>query len=182
MADLTATLIALPEEELTSLITRVSLARETKALHSRLPKILTPFAFNLRIARPAENVMVEQDGGANYCYCAVDRRTVAISVSLPNCSSDPSYPSVSSESQLEEPEMNDTTPVQKEIIVQWGKWKTASRYLSGFAESENYFVSLRYGKPLNQARYDHSNAQEHRRMLARRKSAIGLASSSILPR
>jgi hypothetical protein len=63
-------------------------------------------------------------------------------------------------------------PVQKEITVQWGKWETASRYIYGFAELENYFVSLQYGKPLNQAQYDHSNAQECQRMLARWKSAI----------
>jgi hypothetical protein len=84
------------------------LARETEAFRSRLPKILAPFASNLKITSPTEKVSIQKSGGANHSYCAVDRRTVVISASLPNNSSN------SSEGETND---SDAKSVEKEITV-----------------------------------------------------------------
>jgi hypothetical protein len=56
----------------------------------------------------------------------MDRRTVLISVTLISVSVLPAFPThLCPLSQLEEAKMNDTTRVQKEPTVQWGKMGTS---------------------------------------------------------
>jgi hypothetical protein len=124
---------SMPEDQLAEMLSKVKSSRQTEALRARLPAQLAPFASNISIVEPIQTIRASPPTGVHCSSFEVKEQRICMSVAV--------VPSPHSRSQDSE------EPHAKPLELVWQTWTTGSRYVTAFADSYMYSISLQYGPP-----------------------------------